>query len=69
MGSSCMEGKYGMSFHRQTLSHSHVKGKGAYSVVPVNLKFCTKEVLDELYVTCFKHFQNALLSFHFTVLS
>lgn len=49
--------------------HSHVKGKGAYSVVPVSLKFGTEEVLDELYIIYFKHFENTLLSFHFTLLN
>ena len=49
--------------------HSRVKGKGAYSMVPVCLKFGTEEVLDELYVIYFKHFENALLSFQFTLLN
>lgn len=49
--------------------HSHIKGKGAYSVVPVSLSLAQRKSSDELYVIYFTHFENALLSFHFTLLN
>jgi hypothetical protein len=49
--------------------HSHVKGKGACSVVLVSLSLALRKSPDELYVFYFTHFENALLSFHFTLLN